>query len=155
MGTKILEGLIEELGAGRVLNGNITTYSFIKIGGVRHKNISFDNYLGSFIKIGATVRLSIKTSFFHNYVYALQESDGTISKLTAMVPIYAVGQVFIFTLLVVGFISFWMYMATYTELASNVFFFGTFGTSALVAYGQVKARNALDGKPAPVVAAKA
>ena len=152
MAVAVFEGLIEETGNGVIRNGTVTDYEYIKIGGKRIRHIRCQNYLDSMIKPGNTVRLSCVKSLGKHTVYAVQESNGEVSKNPLYYAMVNSGVVVVFCVLVLFFPAIAMYVSGYQ--ASGLFTF--FGVTGLLTWfgskDHYQARNALDNLPAPGVA---
>ncbi|MCP8465891.1 hypothetical protein NK553_18225 [Pseudomonas sp. ZM23] len=90
MGVVTLEGVIEEVGGGHNVDGEANHYEFIKIGGKRIRSVSCDNYLGSFLRVGKNVRLSLaKGMFTGHYLYAVQLVEDGEVLVTSKAKIFA------------------------------------------------------------------
>jgi hypothetical protein len=78
MALVILDGIIQEIGYGSYVDGQ-RVISFVKINGVRVKNIVCDDFMRSFLIVGKKVKLSmVRRLFGMNILYSAQLEDGEI-----------------------------------------------------------------------------
>lgn len=156
MAIVILEGKITELSNGVVTNGQVTEYAFVTIGGKRVRKVCADNYLDSFLKVGAVVRMSCLTSSGRHLVFALQESNGELSQVDLAPLIFKTVTLF-FCSIVLGAVAA-VFILAITEsftITAGAFAAVILGLPYLTCSGFFKARKALDGMAAPVETAVA
>lgn len=90
MALVILDGMIEELGLASFVNGE-RVLSFVKINGKRIKNVSCDDYIRSFLKIGSKVKLALVRRLFGTHIlYAVQLESGEVINRSKAWPIFMV-----------------------------------------------------------------
>lgn len=153
MAVAILEGTIEETGNGVIRNGAVTDYEYIKIGGTRVRHIRCQNYLDSMIKPGKTVRLACVKSMGKHTVYAVQESNGEVSKNPITFAFINSAILVVFWAIVL-FIPSIALFATGNKVTGTLTFFGGIAFFTwLATKSHYRARNALDNLPSPVPAA--
>lgn len=150
MAVVILEGKITELSNAVVTNGQLTEYAFVTIGGKRVRKVCADNYLDSFLKVGAVVRLSCLTSAGRHLVFALQESNGELSQVD-LAPLIFKTVVLFFCSIVLGAVAavFALAITSSVSITAGVFGAMILGLPYLTCSGFFKARNALNGMAAP------
>ncbi|MCJ0877758.1 hypothetical protein MRX33_09450 [Pseudomonas sp. JI-2] len=149
MGILVLEGKISELGNGAVMNG-LTEYVFVNIGGKRVRRVITDLYLDSFVKVGAVVRLACAKSAGRLIVFAVQESNGEITKADLQPIIQKTFIGFLCGVFLGAFVGFFTYMLTRSiSLSVGAYAAVIIGLPYFGSAGFFKARNALDGMAAP------
>ena len=90
MALVICDGLIEELGLASYVKGE-RMLSFVKINGMRIKNVSCDDYVRSFLKVGIKVRLALVRRLFGTHIlYSIQLENGEIISRSRAWPIFIV-----------------------------------------------------------------
>ncbi len=151
MSVIILEGKVEELGNSTWSQGQ-RHYSMIKIGGKRYNKLQISDALDNFLSVGSVVRMACKKGMGTSLlVCAIQESDGNITNLSAMIFVMAAvvmfGCVCIIGLLPLIYLYavFGLGGAIAIVLGAAVFF------AVLVSRDGLKARSALNNMPAPVL----
>lgn len=156
MSVVILEGEITELSNSCVVNGKVTQYEFVKIGGQRVRKVRADNYLDTFIKVGDVVRLSCTKSMGQHVVLAAQESNGEVSQLE-MAPLFFKVVLMLFFATVIGAIAGGIVGIVTMSVSTGFLTFAAvaFGLTWLACSDDFKARNALNGMKAPVAPAVA
>ncbi|MBN3968471.1 hypothetical protein IMW75_24765 [Pseudomonas gregormendelii] len=78
MALVILDGVIQEIGFGSYVDGQ-RVISFVKINGVRAKNVVCDDYMRSFLVVGRKVKLAlVRRLLGANVLYSAQLEDGEI-----------------------------------------------------------------------------
>lgn len=75
---RVVEGTIQEVGQASVRNGENYDLSFVKVDGERILNIGCDKLIRSFIKPGATLKLSIAKGLVAHEIAAVRLSDGEV-----------------------------------------------------------------------------
>lgn len=156
MAVVILEGEITELSNSCVINGSVTQYEFVKIGGQRVRKVRAENFLDTFIKVGAVVRLACMKSGGQHVVMAAQESTGEISQMELAAPIFKTMLMLVCSL-VLGTIAGLFAGVASQSISIGVMVFGAvlFGIPWFTCADFFKARNALNGMKAPAAAAAA
>ncbi|MBF6030420.1 hypothetical protein ICY20_21955 [Pseudomonas sp. P115] len=145
MGTKVFEGNISRTSNAIIVNGRLTKYEFIEIGGQRVMKVQADSLLDTFIKVGDDVGLScVKVMGGVHKVCAVRESDGRITKMEGSVPVLAAIVAFGLWVFLLAFIFMFAVFFMPTALAILLWL----GLPALFAYFHTvdyfKARNAFD-----------
>jgi hypothetical protein len=74
----VVEGTIDHLGVATIGKGK--QYTFIKINGQMHKNVFVTDFLDSFIRAGATVRIAMVKRGKKHVITALQDEKGDLYK---------------------------------------------------------------------------
>ena len=78
MALVILDGVIQEIGFGSYIDGQ-RIISFVKINGVRVRDIVCDDYMRSFLVVGRTVKLALVRRLQGVHIlYSAQLEDGEI-----------------------------------------------------------------------------
>jgi hypothetical protein len=148
---RILEGTIQEVGLGSVVDGEDYAISFIKLNGERIRDIGCDKFLRSFIKKDASVKLSIAKGWFSHEILAIKLPDGEVLK-------GAPGNIQVSAF---GFYIFWAFLlacGSYGLIYKGlwfVYFVWIFGASFFITRFftgfRFKARHALDKEKPPAL----
>jgi len=151
MAVVILEGKITELSNGVVSGGQITEYAYVTIGGKRVRRVVAALFMDSFVKVGAVVRLACVKSAGRHIVFAVQESNGEISK-EDLGPLLFKLALFALCSVVLGAIAaLFTFIFTQSLFITGCAFIAVLtGLPYLAFASYFKARNALDGMAAPV-----
>lgn len=150
MSVVIIEGKIEEFGDASVTDGEVTSYSFIKIGGKRVRKIVTSNLINSMLKPNAVVRLACAKSFGSLVACAVQESDGEVTQDPASSFFGVTLQIMFISALALG-IPACIVGAMSNWFLGTLFIIGsTLAVTILFTRKFYRARKALNGKPAPV-----
>lgn len=147
MALVILDGLIEELGLASYVKGE-RMLSFVKINGTRIRNVSCDDYIRSFLKVGTKVRLALVRRLFGTHMlYSIQLEDGEVISRSKAWPIFIVCMFGLAITLLMSPLFIAVLKATNSILTSIiVLILIGFGTAYLLVKDHFKARLAL-GKP--------
>src|SRR5476651_2808128 len=87
MALVILDGVIQEIGFGSYVDGQ-RVISFVKINGVRVKDVICDDYMRSFLVVGRKVKLAlVRRLLGHNILYSAQLEDGEVVYKDKAVPV--------------------------------------------------------------------
>ncbi|OWP72946.1 hypothetical protein [Pseudomonas sp. K2I15] len=100
MALVILDGVIQEIGVGSSIDGQ-RIVSFVKINGVRIKDVICDDYMRSFLVVGKKVKLALVRRLQGVHVlYSAQLDDGEVVTSGKALPVAQVMMVgFAFSLL--------------------------------------------------------
>ena len=144
MCTKVFEGNISRTSNAIIVNGRLTNYEFIEIGGQRVMKVQANPLLDTFIKVRDDVGLScVKVMGGVHKVCAVRESNGRITKMEGSAPIFAAILAFGMWVFLLAFIFMFAVFFMPTALAIVLWL----GLPALFAYlhtiGFFKARNAV------------
>lgn len=147
MALVILDGLIEELGLASYVKGE-RVLSFVKINGTRIKNVSCDEYIRSFLKIGTKVRLALVRRLFGTHIlYSIQLENGEVISRGRAWPIFIVCMFGLAITLLMSPFFIVILKATHSILTSLiVFILLGLGAAYLLVKDHFKARLAL-GNP--------
>lgn len=90
MALVILDGVIQEIGFGSIVDGQ-RVISFVKINGVRTRDIVCDDYMRSFLVVGKKVKLAlVRRLLGMSILYAAQLEDGEVVCKDCGLPIVMV-----------------------------------------------------------------
>ncbi|WP_415755981.1 hypothetical protein [Pseudomonas sp. LT1P18] len=93
MALVILDGVIQEIGFGSYVDGQ-RVISFVKINGVRIRDIVCDDYMRSFLVVGKKVKLALVRRFLGPHIlYSAQLEDGEVVNKDKGLPIVMVMMV--------------------------------------------------------------
>jgi len=148
---KVLEGELTRKSNAKVLNGSMTHYEFIEIGGTRVMNVKADNLIDTFLDIGDNIALSaVKPGLSNSHtLFAVRETSGQITKV-GIAPFLVMGWLYLMMFVFVGAIPAFIAGVATESVAIGIItwvlisFSGPFG----LLRAPLKARNALDGKQA-------
>lgn len=142
MALVILDGVIQEIGFGSYVDGQ-RVISFVKINGVRVKDVICDDYMRSFLVVGRKVKLAlVRRLLGHNILYSAQLEDGEVVYKDKAVPVVWVLMLgFAFSLLLspvfIGVLK-----VTHSILVSLIILVGTgMGISYFVMKDHFRARK--------------
>jgi hypothetical protein len=142
MALVILDGVIQEIGLGSYIDGQ-RIISFVKINGVRVKDVVCDDYMRSFLVVGRTVKLALVRRLQGVHVlYSAQLENGEVVCKDKGLPIVMVMMLgFAFSLLLSPiFIA--ILRATHSILVSLIILVGTgMGIAYFVMKDHFKARK--------------
>lgn len=148
---RVVEGTIQEVGLSSVEDGDEYMLSFIKLNGERIRDIGCEKFVRSFIKEGATVKLSIAKGWLSHEVSAVQLTDGEVIKGPfSRVMAVAIQMYFLFAFI----LACGSYGLIYKDLWI-VYFAWVLGGAVLITRFFIgfrfKARHVLDGGRPPVL----
>ena len=147
MALVILDGVIQEIGFGSYVDGQ-RVISFVKINGVRVKDVICDDYMRSFLIVGKKVKLAlVRRLLGHNILYSAQLEDGeVVYKDKALPVVWVMMHGFAFSLLLSPiFIA--ILRTTQSILASLIILTGAgMGISYFVMRDHFKARKVFNEK---------
>lgn len=142
MALVILDGVIQEIGFGSYIDGQ-RIISFVKISGVRVKDVVCDDYMRSFLVVGRTVKLALVRRLQGVHVlYSAQLEDGEIVSKGKGLPVaWVIMLGFAFSLLMSPiFIA--ILRATQSIMVSLIILVGTgMGIAYFVMKDHFKARK--------------
>lgn len=142
MAIVILDGVIQEIGFGSYIEGQ-RIISFVKINGVRVKDVICDDYMRSFLVVGRTVKLALVRRLQGVHVlYSAQLEDGEIvAKGKGLAIAWVIMLGFAFTLLMSPiFIA--ILRTTHSIMVSLIILVGTgMGIAYFVMKDHFKARK--------------
>jgi hypothetical protein len=147
MALVICDGYIEEIGFGTYDQGE-RTLSFVKINGARIKNVSCDDYIRSFLKVGTKVRLALVRRLFGTHIlYSIQLESGEVISRSRAWPIFIVCMFGLAITLLMSPFFIVILKATHSVLTSLIMFVLIgLGAAYLLVKDHFKARLAL-GNP--------
>lgn len=147
MALVILDGVIQEIGFGSIVEGQ-RVISFVKINGVRTRDIICDDYMRSFLVVGRKVKLAlVRRLLGMSILYSAQLEDGEVVYKDKAVPVVWVLMLgFAFSLLLspvfIGILR-----ATHSILVSLIILVATgMGISYFVMKDHFKARKVFNVK---------
>lgn len=145
MGVKVFEGVVERTSNATVVNGQLTRYEFIEIGGQRIMNVQVGNLLDTFINVGDNIAIACQKGWAAPHkVFAVREPNGHITKVALAVFVFAALLMFGcgVVLALIPMIFAFAFMSPIMVVA--VWFAFSAGLSYLITKDYFKARNALD-----------
>lgn len=144
MALVILDGVIQEIGFGSYVDGQ-RVISFVKIDGVRIRDIVCDDYMRSFLVVGKKVKLAlVRRLLGMSILYSAQLEDGEIVYKDKGLPIVMVMMLGLGFSLLLSPIFMAILHATHSILVSLIILVGTgMGIAYLVMKDHFKARKIL------------
>lgn len=147
MALVIHDGLIEEIGFGSYDSGE-RMLSFVKINGIRVRNVNCDDYTRSFLKVGSKVKLAFVRRVLGTHdLYAIRLESGEVISQSKVRPIFLVLMLGLALALLASPFFLVILRATNSILmALIIFLFIGFGAAYLILKDHFKARLAF-GNP--------
>jgi len=146
MALVILDGVIQEIGFGSYVDGQ-RVISFVKINGIRTRDIVCDDYMRSFLVVGKKVKLAlVRRLLGMSILYSAQLEDGEVVYKDKGLPVVMVMMLGLGFSLLLSPIFMMILHATHSIIISLLILIGAgMGIAHMVMRDHFKARKAFQG----------
>ncbi|MFJ2684228.1 hypothetical protein ACIOYV_10855 [Pseudomonas sp. NPDC087342] len=138
----ILDGVIQEIGFGSIVDGQ-RVISFVKLNGVRTRDIVCDDYMRSFLVVGKKVKLAlVRRLLGMSILYSVKLEDGEVFYKDKGLPVVMVFMLGVGFSLLLSPIFMMIIHATHSILVSLLILVGAgMGMAYVVMRDHFKARK--------------